>query len=225
MHRLVGSNPPTSPCACGQAAKNCAFWSGLGARLPAGIGPSSETAYDALVPYFQNIFGHSAILLDANKTAEPLRYFALRPDCEVFVIHLIRDVRGACVSEARRKKKIHPSRAEWFTATQAAFQWMRKNHAISSLLTNLPLAGSRKLGYEVLCQRPDAVLEDLRSWLGVDRQTNWLENHALIGNQLGYSDGLREIVYDTRWKTSRVYYPAFALFPILPLLNRRWVYS
>lgn len=225
VERLSTSRSAAFPCACGRPVEECEFWSRMRDGLPRCIGPSSEDAYARLIPEFRSVFGNQAILVDTNKTSEPLRYLSSRPDCEAFVVHLIRDVRGACVSEALRKKSKHPARAEWFTATQAAFQWIRKNHAIASMLHGLPLAGCRRIGYEALCQRPQAVLENLGAWVGASPKPGWQENHALIGNQLKFSGGDRGIVYDARWQSSRAFYPAFLLFPFLPWLNHRWVYS
>ena len=225
MRRLATRAADQCPCACGKSARDCEFWGGLDFALM----PTGETQdrldYGRLSNRFRSVFGEDAILLDANKTSEPISYFCEMPDCEVFAIHLVRDFRGACVSEAIRKKKKHAGRATWFTATQAAFQWMRKNLGISRLLDSLPLAGRKCMSYEALCNNPQKTLLETGVWLGAAMEAGVAKDHALIGNTLEFSAGSREIIYDNRWKNSRSFYPALLLFPILPLLNRRWVYS
>lgn len=225
MMRLATRNAADCPCACGKAAAECDFWGGWVPPMDSGGDFPQSQAYRSIVHRFRSVFGEGAILLDANKTSEPVDLFCQSPDCEVFAIHLVRDVRGACVSEAARKTKSQPGRAEWFTATQAAFQWMRKNLAISRLLDSLPLAGRKMTSYERLCQNPEDVLKDITAWLGASQESGSPHDHTLIGNKLGFSSGSHEISYDNRWIKSRSYYPAMLLFPILPFLNRRWVYG
>ena len=225
MRRLATRDADSCPCACGTSAHGCEFWGGLEmASMPPGES-RDRMDYARLTKRFRTVFGADAILLDANKTSEPVGYFCEMPDCEVFAIHLVRDFRGACVSEALRKQKKHPGRAAWFTATQAAFQWMRKNLGISRLLDSLPLAGRKCMSYEALCINPQKTLQETCGWLGAALEAGAAKDHALIGNTLEFSAGSREIIYDNRWNKSRAFYPALLFFPILPLLNRRWVYS
>lgn len=225
MSRIATRGADCSPCACGKSACDCDFWGGWNPSSNSDDDFPQSLGYRRLVDRFRDVYGNGGILLDANKTSEPLQFFCSRPDCEVFAIHLVRDVRGASVSEAFRKKRSHPNRAEWFTATQAAFQWMRRNLAISRLLDSLSLAGRKRTSYERLCQNPEDVLKDISCWLGADQTATLPNDHTLIGNMLGFSSGSREISYDNRWRRNRSYYLAMLLFPILPLLNRRWVYS
>lgn len=225
MKRIASHCAADCPCACGKSAAECVFWGGVDLSSISDREFPQSLGYRKLVDRFRDVFGCGSILLDANKTSEPLRFFCKAPDCEVFAIHLVRDVRGACVSEAVRKKKSHPSRAEWFTATQAAFQWMRRNLAITRLLDSLPLADKKMMSYERLCQNPEGVLNNITDWLGASRESCQSYDHALIGNMLGFSSGSREIRYDNRWRGRHTYYPALLLFPILPFLNRRWVYG
>jgi hypothetical protein len=225
MRRLATRDADQCPCACGALAGNCQFWSGL--ELPSQVPgePLDRSEYRILTHRFRSVFGEDAILVDANKTSEPIRYFCELPDCEVFAIHLVRDFRGACVSEALRKQKKYAGRTAWITATQAAFQWMRKNLGISRLLDALPIAGRKIMSYESLCINPQKSLREAATWLGAASEASEARDHSLIGNTLGFSAGSREIIYDARWKKSRAFYPALILFPVLPLLNRRWVYS
>lgn len=225
IQRLADRGAARCPCACGNIVRECEFWSGFENADPARPNFGDPFHYRRLVHRFREVYGNEGILLDANKTSEPIRFYCDMTDCDVYAIHLVRDFRGACVSEAARKKKNHPDRPEWFTATQAAFQWMRRNRSISRLLDSLPLAGRKCLSYEALCKNPETILSKVTDWLGASPDPCAPCDHALIGNKLGFSAGHRGILYDDRWRKSRAYYPALLLFPILPLLNRRWVYS
>ena len=124
-------------CSCGKTAAQCDFWAPVVERLPARF--DEQVGYEIVIEEFQKKFGESKLLLDSNKTVEPLYFLRKRQGLEIRSIHTTRDFRGAVVSEARRKTKKRPGRPEWITAIQAGFQWMRKNRAIQRSFGELNL--------------------------------------------------------------------------------------
>ena len=104
----------TVQCSCGKAAAHCDFWRSVLERLPARF--DEQAGYEIVIEEFQKIFGESKLLLDSNKTVEPLYFLRKRAGLKIRGIHTTRDFRGAVVSEARRKKKKRPDRSEWITA-------------------------------------------------------------------------------------------------------------
>jgi hypothetical protein len=227
LHESRNQDAPVQ-CSCGKAAAQCDFWRSVLERLPARF--DEQAGYEIVIEEFQKKFGDSKLLLDSNKTVEPLYFLRTRPGLEIRGIHTTRDFRGAVVSEARRKKKKRPDRAEWITAIQAGFQWMRKNRAIQRSFGELNLDGMCRTSYEKLCKNPAGEVEAIWRFLGMTpRSFEGLASaqnaHLLVGNSLKSSGGTRTPTYDTRWKSSWIWWPCVLLMPILPLLNRRWVYG
>ena len=230
LQRLHESKSLTSPvpCSCGKPATQCDFWGSVVERLPARF--DEQRGYEIVIEEFQKKFGQSKLLLDSNKIVEPLYFLRTRPGLKIRGIHTTRDFRGAVVSEARRKKKKRPGRPEWITAIQAGFQWMRKNHGIQHSFAELHLDGMCQTSYEKLCKNPAGEVEKIWQFLGVAPHSYVGEEsaqnaHLLAGNTLKTSGGTRTPVYDSRWKSSWIWWPCVLLMPILPLLNRRWVYG
>lgn len=197
-------------------------------RLPTRF--DEQAGYQIVIEEFQKKFGESKLLLDSNKIVEPLYFLRSRGGLEIRGIHTTRDFRGAVVSEARRKKKKRPGRPEWITAIQAGFQWIRKNHGIQRSFAELHLDGMCQTSYEKFCKNPAGEVEKIWRFLGVAPHSYVGEEsaqtaHLLAGNTLKTSGGTRTPVYDLRWKSSWIWWPCVLLMPILPLLNRRWVYG
>ena len=215
-------------CSCGNPAAQCDFWSSVVERLPERF--DEQKGYEIVIEEFQKKFGESKLLLDSNKTVEPLYFLCKRVGLEIRGIHTTRDFRGAVVSEARSKKKKRPGRSEWITAIQAGFQWMRKNRSIQRSFGELNLDGICRTSYEKLCKNPAGEVEKIWRFLGMTpRSFEGLASaqnaHLLAGNTLKSSGGTRTPTYDSRWKSSWIWWPCVLLMPILPLLNRRWVYG
>lgn len=215
-------------CSCNQPADECAFWSKVSARLSEC--KNQESGYRLVVDEFISLYGTSKTLIDSNKTVEPARFLCSMENVRVRCIHTVRDFRGAAVSEARRKAKRHPNRPQWLTATQASFQWMRKNLRTERSFSTLSTASFHTTSYEKICSRTDGEIEAIWRFLGLAPKPyigdESLQNaHLLSGNRLASSGRSRVPVYDDRWRQTRIWWPGLILFPVLPILNRRWVYS
>lgn len=217
------------PCSCGKTAADCEFWSPLSGKCDFSPGPAFADSYDLVFDRFRSHYGPDAILCDTNKTSEPLAHMASSPGVEVSAIHLVRDFRGAIVSEALRKTKRRPGRPQWVAGISAGYHWMRRNLALSRLAASLPAGRALRCSYEHFCSDPWGELERIASWMQIPAPERTAgrrpETHMVIGNTFGFSSGSREVLYDTRWRQNRCWVPAAILFPALPFLNRRWVYS
>ena len=216
------------PCSCGKSAAECDFWSTIWEQVSAQC--DEQTGYEIVIKEFQRKFGDSKVLLDSNKTVEPLYFLRHRAGLDIRAIHTTRDFRGAVVSEARRKRKKRPGRPEWITAIQAGFQWMRKNQGIQRSFGKLALDGMCSTSYEKLCKNPAAEVEKIWRFLGMNPcsfkgRASDQNAHLLAGNTLNSSGGARTPAYDSRWKSSWIWWPCVLLMPILPFLNKRWVYG
>jgi hypothetical protein len=115
-------------------------------------------------------------------------------------------------------------------ATEAAFQWIRRNHLLEASLDTVPFRKIHRTSYERICKNTASKIKTIWSVLGLASRAYKGEprlqnSHLLAGNKLASSAGSRLPVYDERWRKTRIWWPAVILFPLLPLLNRRWVYS
>jgi len=215
-------------CSCEQSAEECPFWGRVARRLPDQA--DLETGYRLVVEEFLALHGGEKILVDSNKTVEPARFLASMENLRVRCVHTVRDFRGAAVSEARRKSKRRPNRPEWASAVQASFQWMRKNMRTVRSFSSLPTVELHRTSYEKLCADPAREVEAVWRFLGLPPhryagRESLQNSHLLSGNRLASSGRSRLPVYDERWRKTRIWWPSVILFPLLPLLNRRWVYS
>jgi hypothetical protein len=215
-------------CSCNQFADQCEFWSKVTARIDECRDQNS--GYRVVLEEFQKNYGTKKTLIDSNKTIEPAIFLASLENTQVKCIHTVRDFRGAAVSESRRKAKRHPNRPQWFSAVQASFQWMRKNLKTERSISEVSSDGFHSTSYEKICSQTAHDIEEVwkfldlppRRYLGDDSLQN---AHLLSGNRLASSGRSRVPVYDERWRKTRIWWPCVILFPILPVLNRRWVYS
>lgn len=215
-------------CSCQRTVHDCEFWGGVARRLPECH--DQDSGYRVVVQEFLKRYGTNKTLIDSNKTVEPARLLCSMGNVTVRCIHTVRDFRGAAVSEARRKSKRNPNRPQWLTATQASFQWMRKNLRNERSFSTLSSAGFHTTSYEKICTHTAAEIEAIWRFLGLPahkyRGDDSRQNaHLLSGNKLSSSGRSRVPVYDERWRKTRIWWPSVILFPILPLLNRRWVYA
>ena len=215
-------------CSCRQPVHDCEFWSSVDRRLSECRDLNSS--YQVVVEEFLLRYGTSKTLVDSNKTVEPARLLCSMDNATVRCIHTVRDFRGAAVSEARRKAKRNPNRPQWLTASQASFQWMRKNLRNERSFSTLSSAGFHTTSYEKICTHTASQIEAIWKFLGLAKHSYQGDDsrqnaHLLSGNKLGSSNRSRVPMYDDRWRKTRIWWPSVILFPILPLLNRRWVYS
>jgi len=215
-------------CSCGSRADECLFWGLMSGEIAR---DQSTNGRDAV--FFENFrqaFGNGMVFVDSNKTVEPGARLANNPSLRISCISSIRDFRGAAVSEAIRKKIKQPSRPMWITSVQLTFQWVRKNTALHASIPKIPFHAIHRTSYEKICFNPAREIESIWRFLGLEKyeyrgDPNRQKAHVLAGNKLSSSAGLRSPTYDERWRHTRAWWPSVILFPILPMLNRRWVYS
>lgn len=115
-------------------------------------------------------------LIDSSKTAYTS---AMKPQhllqnraVDLYVIHLIRDLRGVIWSIVfrglnRRLDQKLSSKAS-MPGARAIVGWIAANRAADRLRLLLPIARYYRLRYEDLVSKPEAVLKNLGAFLGVD---------------------------------------------------------
>jgi hypothetical protein len=148
----------------------------------------------AFAQALSDLTGASAFV-DASKERMRIRNLARFLPTDLFVIHLVRDVRGVVNSTVRREK--------WdLTPRQAARRWAQTNASILRQLREVPAEQQIRILYEDLCRDPDASLRQSFRFLGVDpdaRLDQRNEVQHLLGNQIRMN-GQHEIRLDETWR-------------------------
>jgi hypothetical protein len=156
-------------------------------------------------------------VIDSSKLALRLKYLLRIPELDIKIIRLIRDGRAVSLTytdEWNFADSSDPSLRGGGTGQQrqpprrniaeAAREWKRSNESSDCLLATLPPSQWLKIHYEELCAKPQATLETICRFLGLDTAKVTLDFRAktqhVIGNGMRL-DTTAEIRLDERWKT------------------------
>lgn len=156
------------------------------------------------------------LVVDSSKVGLRLKYLLRNPDLDVKVIRLIRDGRAVALTymdPAGFADATDPSRraggsggdrrGERLSMHQAAYQWRRCMEEAEHVLRRLDRSRWIEVRYEDYCRQPDATLECLHRFLGVEpgrqpKDFRSVEQHV-VGNGMRL-DTTSEIRLDERWR-------------------------
>lgn len=138
-----------------------------------------------------------SIFLDTSKDPMRIRYLPLAPNLDLYVIHLVRDVRGVVASIRSR----HPET----NVETAVRSWIGREKNINRLLKTVPANRQIQLNYEDLVTDTLPTLNRLLVFVGAQplkalgdyRET---ENH-ILGNKMRKRES-SEIKLDEKWRTA-----------------------
>lgn len=133
---------------------------------------------------------------DTSKDVSRIQSLARYSDVDLFVIHLIRDVRGFVASHYRRE----PERS----IEEHAREWVKVNRKTDFQLKDLPEDTYMRVHYEDFCRNTVETLNEIYSFLDLDANLETPPHfrsapHHIIGAQMRLKDST-EIVLDERWK-------------------------
>jgi hypothetical protein len=121
--------------------------------------------------------------LDASKNHMRIRYLSRDPHLDFYVVHLVRDVRGASLSR-RKNQQIH----DW---TKAIGLWQRANANIERQIMHVPAHRRLLIRYEDLCRNTHQTLDAFYRFCGLAPHLLPHElgevPHHLIGNRMRLS--------------------------------------
>lgn len=136
------------------------------------------------------------VFLDTSKDPMRIRYLSLSPQIDLYVIHLVRDVRGVVASIMSRRSKIN--------IKQATHHWLVAEHNIRRQLESVPPSRQITVRYEDLTSNPLTTLNQLFTFIGVeplDRLVDFREvEHHILGNKMR-KRSTSEIKTDERWRS------------------------
>ena len=135
------------------------------------------------------------VFVDASKDSANIKFLQKINQLDLYVIHLVRDVRGV-VNSVLKKAKEH-------NVSLAARQWKRTNMNCCRAMENLPPDRFFQLTYDEMCADPKAMINRIADFVGVE-QVNILENfyevvHHIQGNYMRLKH-VGEINKDDSWK-------------------------
>ncbi len=136
------------------------------------------------------------IFLDTSKDPMRIRYLRLSPQIDLYVIHLVRDVRGVVASILSRRSDMN--------VKQATNHWLVAEHNIRRHLNNVPESRQTLVRYEDVTANPLETLNRLFTFMGVKPLVKMVDyreadNH-ILGNKMR-KQSTSEIKVDERWRT------------------------
>lgn len=218
LHRslkILGSGDRENlSCTCGVKAESCDVWRELY------FGVESENL-DASLTRVLEVSGRS-IILDSSKNINHIDFYVDNPRYDIFVINLVRDVRGWAFSIAQRKS-LQKDRVGIFSLVTCFYQWAwttnkRQRFLIANSIKH------RTLFYEDLIFDTEETIEYLLKSVDVkisrDLGTTYkiTNAHELLGNSKlkGSQRSSNSIVYDYGWFHSwRVVIAQVFSFPVM----------
>lgn len=136
------------------------------------------------------------VFLDTSKDPMRMRYLRLSPHIDLYVIHLIRDVRGVVASIL--------SRREDMDVRQATNHWLVAEHNIRRHLESIPAQRQIEVQYKDITTNTLETLNRLFSFVGVQplqQMVNFRDvEHHVLGNKMR-KQSTSEIRVDDRWRT------------------------
>jgi hypothetical protein len=138
-----------------------------------------------------------SIFLDTSKNPMRIRYLQLSSAIDLYVIHLVRDVRGVVTSIMSR----NPQK----TVEAAAKSWLMREHNIARHLQAIPADRQIKIHYEDVAREPLPTVNRIFHFLQAPEMGSLpdfreVDNH-ILGNRMRMRNS-SEIRLDERWRTT-----------------------
>ena len=138
-------------------------------------------------------YSDSKVFVDATKNPFRIRFLKNIPDISLYVVYLVRDIRGVVASNVRKKG---------ISVKEAAIHWLRDQEDISRVLSEVHNAFI--IYYEELCSNTNPVLNDIYNHVGISDYSFEGDvregEHHILGNEMRVTNA-NQIRLDERWKS------------------------
>lgn len=148
------------------------------------------------IEIFDAIAAHTRVpyIVDSSKSAYRFRSLYDSYPEKLKAIVLQRDYRAVAYSQLKRGISIEDS----------ARKWAQSAHSVETLSKNIPAEKFLRLRYEDLCERPEAELRRICSFLGIEFEDTMLSRpsdgiHDLGGSPSKFQSGRSEIRLDSEY--------------------------
>ncbi len=214
-------------CSCGVNGNVCVFWQKIFIIWSSNDVKSYNQAYSLMLDHFITVYGKHAFLIDSSKYLPAIKEIQNLNDIELYIIHLIKDIRSYIVSQIDRAKQKGKYRR--FANLKHARSWYNQNKKIQDYLSSKSM-NYINLGYEELCMFPKLALNDICEFIGEPQvlELSKLENdksHLLTGNAMRLDPKKSAIQYDFRWFNRRDWILPYYFWKKVRNYNSKVVYS
>lgn len=136
-----------------------------------------------------------SIFLDTSKDPMRIRYLQRSSLFDLYVIHLVRDVRGVVASVLSRKPEMN--------VRQAAKSWLIREQNIQGQLQAIPFSRQIKISYEDIASNTLTTLNRMYQFVDAAPLTQLIDfrelDHHILGNKMRKHSS-SEIRLDERWR-------------------------
>ena len=219
----------TEACTCKENTEGCNFWHGFSKYLDENY---NTDYYETLITYVEHMYPEKKIIIDASKNINSMnRWLSLRknnPNIQIYIIHLVRDVRGWVFSQYKRRKKgLLLNRLMWLCRN--LYSWYRQNKNIDLFLNKYQYEYLR-IGYEEFIFYRKKVVDLIFAYCN---EANSISQYSSLSNSQAhelslFSRSIKEsdrVAYDFYWMNN---WPcSFLTFvnPAVFMMNKKYVYG
>ncbi|MCR9278937.1 MAG: sulfotransferase [Pseudomonadaceae bacterium] len=199
-------------------------------RLTLGLVPGLRQNYQSILQRNEFLVRQTlelqsgSLFLDGSKDPNRLLYFIDSDLFDLRVIYMHRD--GRAQSNSRRQKKRWP-----VDYAGAAAEWAKTIDQMDRVASRLPADRIQRVVYEELCADPNAVLEGLWPFIGIEAlDQDWRDvdlrkrPHHILGNPMRTRDSIK-IKLDERWRSDVTTEEAQRFEQLAGETNRRLGYA
>tara|TARA_A100001388_G_scaffold265812_1_gene238350 strand:+ start:85 stop:945 length:861 start_codon:yes stop_codon:yes gene_type:complete len=234
-------------CSCGQLTKDCSFWGDIHKTLKEKKDLDLQAKYDLVISTFVEKYGQDYILVDSskchpfdlssnksNRDMQGLNFLVNKPEIDLKVIHMVRDVRswsyGLLMRDERTKDElslINQIYRKFSRSASARFlQWYWGHKKILNFLKKYNVENLR-VSYEDLALDTEVTLNSITDFLEMNYDPSMLipsksKSHIVVGNPMRFRKAdTKKIKYDSRWLSSnKFYFSSIFLRPIMNFNNK-----
>jgi len=231
-------------CACGERIEQCEFWSDVLEEFEARRNLSPRQKYGKVFEQVGERYPEKTVLIDSSKQISTLKTIAdvCAGEIELYVLHLVRDVRAYSFSMHRRyKQRERPGllRVLQSDGPKGAVRrlrnfpigyfidWEYHNQQIANFLRERGMR-AMTVSYEGLCFDPEGTLRRISEFAGLDFEFSMTEpknafSHNIFGNRMRHDrTKRRQFRYDSQWMYSRDWLMPYLVLPHIAAQNRRF---
>jgi hypothetical protein len=216
-------------CSCGVGMQDCIFWSKVGDELEICNELSLDEKYRIVFEVFNSVFGPDHIPVDSSKYIPPLKTLREHHNLDLWVLYVIKDVRGYVISQIDDAKRENFGFIKKIPYYQFR-SWYRDNKYIKGYICGNNIRYFQ-LGYEELCMDPDRMISMICDFLGEEPTESMLAlmdsgSHVIRGNRMrSQPDKRQRISYDNRWFCRKEWILPSIVFSRIMEYNTREVYG
>ncbi len=138
----------------------------------------------------------SSVYADTTKNPRRVAYLKNRPGLDIYLIHVLKDVRQGVVSSTKRGRG---------TVAEGAAAWKRGNLAAHQARRYVPDDHFMTIRYDEFARNPQETMDQISRLVGVNPcpipENFFSAPHHIVGNNMRLSDGIGAVRSDDSWKS------------------------